>query len=198
MTEPRIATSTASDRAAIADTLIAAFAADPVLSWAFPDEAARMRHGRRFFAGLARRQVRHGLVWTAGGGAAIWAPPGRWREPPLDAAWIAVTSLPGVWPHPMRVARGLIGIEARHPQTPHMYLATVGVHPDHQGQGLGTRLLAPGLAEADARRLPAYLESSNEKNVPLYERLGFAVTAEVQLVAGPSVWLMWRPPTPPA
>ena len=45
------------------------------------------------------------------------------------------------------------------------------------------------------RSIPAYLESSKEKNVPLYERNGFKVT-EVYTVpnGGPPIWLMWRDP----
>ena len=44
------------------------------------------------------------------------------------------------------VARGLLGIESRHPREPHLYLAVVGVRPERQGQGLGSALLGPGLA----------------------------------------------------
>jgi ribosomal protein S18 acetylase RimI-like enzyme len=43
---------------------------------------------------------------------------------------------------------------------------------------------------------PAYLESSNERNVPLYERLGFEVRERYVLPSGPPVWLMWRPAAP--
>jgi ribosomal protein S18 acetylase RimI-like enzyme len=187
-------TATSQDRTAIADTLTRAFATDPVLMWSFPGARARHRHGRQFFASVVRRLTPHGLVWVTDGGAAVWAPPGRWRESALDAAWIAMRSLPGVWPHPVRVARGLLQVEARHLAEPHLYLATVGVRPERQGQGLGSRLLAPGLAEADARGLPAYLESSNKLNVPLYQRLGFDVTGELHLPSGPTIWLMRRPP----
>lgn len=74
-----------------------------------------------------------------------------------------------------------------------MYLALVGVRPDRAGRGLGTALLEPGLRHADDLNLPAYLESSNERNVPLYERHGFAITNEHRLPRGPSMRLMWRP-----
>jgi hypothetical protein len=42
----------------------------------------------------------------------------------------------------------------------------------------------------DAARLAAC-----ERNVPLYERHGFEVTKEHRLPGGPSMWLMWRPPS---
>jgi GNAT superfamily N-acetyltransferase len=53
------------------------------------------------------------------------------------------------------------------------YLSIVGVSPLAQGQGLGQRLLAPTLAEADAAGAPCYLETFSSRNVAFYERLGF-------------------------
>jgi ribosomal protein S18 acetylase RimI-like enzyme len=41
--------------------------------------------------------------------------------------------------------------------------------------------------------MPCYLESSNPRNVPLYERHGFEVTAEHWLPDGPVMTYMWRP-----
>lgn len=72
-------------------------------------------------------------------------------------------------------------------------LATLGVHPDHRGGGLGTALARAGL-DAAARRgaTTVALETSDERNVRLYERLGFAVTARTELVDGPVVWSMTR------
>ena len=55
--------------------------------------------------------------------------------------------------------------------------------------------IAPGLQHADSLGLPCYLESSNELNVPLYERHGFKVTREFAFPGGgPTAWLMWREP----
>ncbi len=39
----------------------------------------------------------------------------------------------------------------------------------------------------------AYLESSNRLNVPLDERFGFEVTAEIQTGDSPTIWPMLRP-----
>jgi GNAT superfamily N-acetyltransferase len=183
----------APDRPRVVADLHAAFMRDPVLSWVFPDEAKRRRYGRHYFEMQARRLVPGGLAWRADGGGALWAGAGRWRESPLEALRLGAASLRGLWPHGGRVARGLLGIESRHPREPHLYLAVLGVRPEQQGQGLGTALLQPGISEADRLGLPAYLESSNPRNVPLYERHGFEVTEEVQLPSGPPVWLMWRP-----
>jgi len=188
-----VTAATASEVGRVVTDLHAAFMDDPVLCWAFPDEARRRSYGRHYFEMQARRLVKGGLAWRADGGGALWAGAGRWRESPLEALRLGAATFRGLWPRGGRVARGLLEIESRHPREPHLYLAVVGVRPEQQGQGLGTALLQPGLAEADRLGLPAYLESSNVLNVPLYERHGFEVTEEVRLPSGPPVWLMWRP-----
>lgn len=190
---PAVRPATAADRTAMADTLIAAFMDDPVLSWAMPDARLRRRYGRRFFDFMAWRLVGDGESWVADGAAAIWAAPDHWRETPLELARLGFLTWPGVFGRTLRTGWGLSGIEAKHPREPHLYLADVGVHPEKQGQGLGTAIIEPGVARADALALPAYLESSNPRNVPLYERFGFAVTETVTLPKGPVVTLMWRP-----
>jgi hypothetical protein len=41
---------------------------------------------------------------------------------------------------------------------------------------------------------PAYLESSNLRNVPLYQRFGFDAIEEISLPEdGPTLWTMLRP-----
>jgi hypothetical protein len=47
---------------------------------------------------------------------------------------------------------------------------------------------------ADAEGMPAYLESSNERNLALYARHGFEVASEVAIPGGPRIWPMWREP----
>ncbi|MCH8685740.1 GNAT family N-acetyltransferase [Pedomonas mirosovicensis] len=81
------------------------------------------------------------------------------------------------------------------PQEPVWLLATIGVDPSRQGQGLGTAVIRPGLKAAEAAGIPAYLETASLRNVAFYERLGFRVLAEVQLPAnGPRTWCMMRRP----
>ena len=56
------------------------------------------------------------------------------------------------------------------------------VHPDYQGQGIGTSLLKAIEAYfGRAQRLELFTGSKSEGNIRLYERLGFTKFAEKQL-----------------
>jgi predicted N-acetyltransferase YhbS len=69
------------------------------------------------------------------------------------------------------------------------------VLPDHRGQGLAARLMQPGLTSAAAEGVEAYLETSERRNVTLYQRLGFEITAASAIKGGGlTVWAMRRCP----
>jgi len=50
------------------------------------------------------------------------------------------------------------------------------------------------LAVVDGARLTAYLESTDPRNLPLYQRHGFATTGLIELPNGPTLTQMWRDP----
>ena len=57
------------------------------------------------------------------------------------------------------------------------HVTTLSVHPDHQGQGIGTRLLAALVRDAldrGTRALTLEVRASNEAAQALYRRFGFA------------------------
>jgi GNAT superfamily N-acetyltransferase len=75
------------------------------------------------------------------------------------------------------------------------YLQGLGTDPPRQGEGLGSAVLQPVLARCDRDGLPAYLETTKERNVGFYESHGFAVVARTRLpLDGPPMWFMWREP----
>jgi ribosomal protein S18 acetylase RimI-like enzyme len=81
---------------------------------------------------------------------------------------------------------------------PHWYLGYLGTRRDRQGEGLGTQMLQEVLAELDTDRTLAYLESSSERNLPLYKRNSFRIVGELQALGhGPTIWRMWRNPQSP-
>lgn len=179
----------------LAAMLTRAFNDDPVLRFMLASARRREHYARRFFAWQLRRLLPGEQVHVAGEGvaAAIWALPHAWRETPREAASLALGMLPAVAMHIPRVAASIAMLERRHPRTPHMYLSVLGAEPEAQGRGFGSAAIAPGLAFADAEGLPAFLESSKERNLDFYARFGFRVMDEVRLPGnGPPVWPMWR------
>ena len=83
-----------------------------------------------------------------------------------------------------------------HPSEPHFYLSGLGTDPPRQGQGLGSAALMPVLTRCDAEGIPAYLESTKERNLAFYERHGFVVTGIDRRSRStvPTLWTMWREP----
>ncbi len=178
-----------------------AFDDDPVMRWIFPDERMRRRRLARFFAasmhGTALRHEGTELLIANGeiAGCATWLPSGSW----LPSFWQQLVGLAGyAWTLGSRlpVASATYGaMLSAHPVRPHWYLAGIGTDPPLQGTGIGTALMRSRLIRCDAEGMAAYLESSKERNVPFYERHGFAVTRELRIPGGgPSLWLMWRDP----
>jgi ribosomal protein S18 acetylase RimI-like enzyme len=197
MPDDAIRTADVDDVDAVVDVLTAAFHDDPLMRWAFPDDAVRPRRLRglwTFMAGDGYVPRGASAVVPGGDAAALWSAPGD----RLDGEfWSAngsrfVTLLEG------DVERlGLLSeqMDANHPHdTDHWYLMAIGVSPVAQGRRLGSALLAHTLAEADAAGAPAYLEATSSRSRALYERFGFEVLAEMRAPGGPPLWAMWRQP----
>ena len=64
---------------------------------------------------------------------------------------------------------------------PHWYLSVIGVDPDHQGKGYGSKLIKPMLERIEKTGYPVYLETNFEGNVGLYEHLGFDLIDETKI-----------------
>jgi GNAT superfamily N-acetyltransferase len=187
------------DTDAVVDVMARAFDDDPLINFLLPQDGKRAARVRRFMhVGLTRMTFPYGETYMAEGleGAAFWNPPngrphGLLSDLSLLGAMLPAVGLRGV----PRMMSALSEVDGKHPKEPHFYLLAIGVDPPYQGQGVGTQLMAPILARCDAEGIPAYLESSKERNVPLYERNGFQVVEEMRLPGGgPPLWRMWRDP----
>jgi GNAT superfamily N-acetyltransferase len=196
--EVRVAT--ADELPAVARTLARAFDDDPVTRHLIPP-GTRRRHERvaAFMALGTKASIADGTVWTTPElrGAAVWRPPGRWRVPAREALRDTPAAVRALGRRLLVGLATLRTIESRHPTEPHWYLEILGTEPGEQGRGVGGALVAPVLDRCDEEGVPAYLESSKERNVPYYERFGFRVTGEIDLPrGGPRIWPMWRDPRP--
>lgn len=78
------------------------------------------------------------------------------------------------------------------PDLPHVHLGPIGVAPQAQGQGLGTALMRRHLNYLREEHLPGYLETDRPENVKFYEKFGFEVCHQEEVIGTPT-WYMWRP-----
>jgi ribosomal protein S18 acetylase RimI-like enzyme len=185
-----VRTATPADREAMSDTLLLSFSADPCVRYVFPKPHDFIAGWPPFVMAMGGRGLDHGTAFLTedDAAAALWLPPGV--EPDLETMFGLLADL-----RPERAAvLAQVGeqIRAFHPEEPHWYLAAVGVDPARQGEGLGSVLIKEGLRRCDADGLPAYLESSNPRNIPLYERHGFEVIGAIQPDDYPPLYPMLR------
>ncbi len=78
---------------------------------------------------------------------------------------------------------------------PYIYLPMLGVAAEHQGKGVGGRLLRALIAQCEQARLPLYLETETEDNVRWYTGHGFDVIKQISLPGiNLPMWEMVRNP----
>lgn len=73
----------------------------------------------------------------------------------------------------------------------HWHVDPLGVSPERQGQGIGSKLLRYFCNLVDKNKDAAYLETDSESNVRLYERFGFKVI-ETEPIFSITNWFLWR------
>lgn len=184
--------------------LARAFADDPYMAYLTAGAAAPDRRLRAGWTAILR-YASAGLTATYTTedrtGVAVWLPPRAPSRSRIDSMRlkVAMARLRGL--RRLRAVsntvRDIDGRRRRHAPEPHYYLEALAVDVGRQGQGIGTALLAPILEQCDSSGLSASLETVNPRNLPFYERLGFAVVEEVTLPdAGTQCWLMLRTPRP--
>ncbi len=62
-----------------------------------------------------------------------------------------------------------------------VYIGKLMVHPDKQGQGLGTKLLLEMEKQYPNKRYELFTSSRSEKNIALYKCLGYKIFSEKQI-----------------
>jgi ribosomal protein S18 acetylase RimI-like enzyme len=192
----RIRKMTLADCPAIARVQARAFFDDPLQSWALPDASTRLSILEYVFDLLSRHSsVPRGESYTDDSlaTAAFWVPPGPYVLSAAAAdALVPMLELLGDETNARFQAAEDV-MRAYRPAAPHFYLQGLGTDPDRQGEGLGSAVMQPVLTRCDADRVPAYLESTKERNVGFYEQHGFEVVGREQIaLGGPPLWLMWR------
>jgi ribosomal protein S18 acetylase RimI-like enzyme len=184
------------------DLLARAFHADPLQSYIFPDPEQRAALSPAHFAPLVWYGHLAGEVWTTEGGVAVWWPPEHTALNPELLQQSGFNDLPetiGVdaFARFMTVLDYIEPFHHRDVPGPHWYAMVIGVDPSRQRQGVGSSLLQPILARAEAEGVPCYLETCQPNNVAFYQSHGFEVMeAGREPQSNLRYWTFCRQPRP--
>ena len=186
MTSPAktIRAASKADLPAAAATLAAAFATYPWTRWSIPSEGYEARL-ERLQALYLTHAIEHGVVLQSADvtGVAALLPPDS--PEPSERIQSQVAELLG----DRLEATLALELPARAPNS--WDLATIGVHPNHAGKGIGSALIREALIRISASNSPRVsLETSAESNVRLYQRHGFVVNQRSCVSGGPDVYSM--------
>jgi GNAT superfamily N-acetyltransferase len=181
------------DQRSAIETIVLAFAADPMARWTWPNAQQYLAAMPRMAQAFGGRAFARDSAYATGdyAGVALWLPPGVGPDEDGLSEVMQSTLLPSQ----LEVGSTIFEQMATyHPHEPHWYLPLIGVDPAHQGKGYGDALMAYALACCDRDRAPAYLESSNPRNIPFYRRHGFEPIGAIQAGSSPTLVPMLRKP----
>ena len=190
---------TAADLPFIVESLIAGFAHDPLYAWLYPDPTIRPSRLRETFELVTGAALQRGHLYTNRDrtAAATWTPPDVALLDDADEREFLDMISRHIGDRREDVVAGMSSLAGHATTAPHFTLHNVAVRADAQGRGVGSELLEPVLSRCDEDGIQVHLDSSNARNVRFYERLGFAVVAEVTVPGGgPVMRAMTRQPVP--
>jgi len=176
---------------ALVSVITLAFSTDPMARWSLPDPLTYLGVMPSVVRAFGARAFDSQSAYCVDGfrGAALWLAPGT--EP--DSEGLMTVMQDNVPPAILPDLMGVFEQMGRyHPTEPHWYLPLIGVDPACQGQGHGSTLMRYAVDRCDRERLPAYLESSNPRNISLYLRHGFEIIGEIQVGTSPRMTPMYR------
>lgn len=197
----RVALLTDDDLPAAVDVFARAFADAGMTQLITSDPGKADRMLRKEARTHLRRFRRYGHVFGAFDGerlrgVALWLPPGvRVSDvviPPADV-------LPGVLGMLARSRFAVVAFGVRRARAVaraapgRWHLAFLATDPEHQGRGVGRRLLEHVLDRLDGDGASAWLECERP-NVALYERFGFTVVGSYAVRRLPQMLVMQRDP----
>lgn len=165
---------------------VAAFGEDP---------QRRLRRLRQFFDGAFAVMSWQTLVARSGDGTIVgvmaMSSPGTCQPSITQQLRILPRLLQNGPRSAVRTARWLGVWAGRDPDERHWHFGPLAVDAHLQGEGIGSKLMGAFCARMDAAGEDAYLETDKRINVAFYERFGFEVVGEEEVLGMPN-WFMLR------
>jgi len=185
----KIKTYSKEEQAVAVNILLLAFSGDPFQRYLMPDPSIYFRNSTIWFNNLASQSISiKALLGTEDrSGVALWFPP----KYAVQFEDIEGTYKDFASASQKDIFQYFAEFEKNKPKDA-WYLEYLGVDPRSHSLGLGSLLLKSSLAKIDDLHQPAYLESSNPRNISLYERHGFKAVTKFQFGNGPPINTMYR------
>jgi ribosomal protein S18 acetylase RimI-like enzyme len=184
-----------------ADTLAHAFQNYPVYTYYYPDPVRRNRVIQYCSSAIVHFCIRFGEVYATSPnfeGVAVWVHSKYYHM----SLWNSLRAVP----LSVLIGAGLSGASRMRPMdfyvdsvhmrlipSNHWYLLYLGVDPRFQGRGYASKLVRPMLVRTDQEKIPCYLETQDEADVPIYLHFGFK-TIEKGIIHDTTInnWAMLR------
>ncbi len=182
-------------------TLALAFQDYPLVQYAFPDKADRGKMVLYYCRTVLYYGIRYGEVYATSPdyeGVAAWItsdyfPMTFWRMMRSVPLSVMRAFGRGGASRMNNPGKYIDAMHKRHAPFKHWFLLIIGVAPQLQGKGHASKLMQPMLDRIDAEGLPCYTETMDEKNVGLYEHLGFRVMEKLAIPdTGLTTWALLR------
>lgn len=191
-----------------AGTVLAdAFQHDPIWTNVFEDEAINAQKMGAWFEGSVRYGLKYGEVYAPSEkleGVAAWglsdfADMTMWRMIRSGSIISGMKMGLTMAKRAQKMRSVFEPIEADRKANmkgrAYIYLMIIGVASEYQRQGFGGKLLGTLIEESERVGVPIYLETETERNVRMYEKLGFKVLKQITLpVVDIPMWEMVRGP----
>jgi GNAT superfamily N-acetyltransferase len=188
----------------IANSISASMMEDPMFCYIFQNVSKHDKYMLAFWKALVHYSLVNGEVYTTKdlNAGACWLVPQKTNFIISQLAIsgfclpLAVFSFPAVArKRAIAIFNYMTKIHRRCITEPHYYLFQLGVSPQMQGRGIGSKLIEPILHKADNLGFKCYLETETDKNVKFYEKNGFHVEQEITVPKhGLKYWTMIRNP----
>ena len=186
------------DKQKVISILAQSFDDNKSANWAIKSDKKRVNRMRRLMAyALKICKVQNGVfVSQDGAGVMLYDYPNssKYSFPRLIADIQFIFTVIG----PERLFKVLKResyIKKFHPKENYIYLWFLGVDPKKQGNGTGSKLLKELTVHSDKNKLQIVLETSNSKNLALYNKFGFKIYHEWNAdFIGFPIWFMKREP----
>lgn len=190
VTIPKIFSAGTIQRQKVLSTVLMGFSADPFVRWIYPEAGNYMNFISAFNARWGKA-VDTNTAYVVEGfkGTALWLPPNIEAD---EEAFVKEIEQNVLIEKQESLFKILEELEKYHPEVPCWYLPIIAVDPHYQNNGIGSLLMKHALEKIDSDGLPAYLESSNPRNMSLYKRYGFETMGQIKVDDVPPLHPMIR------